>query len=52
VAAALLHKDGCEVIGVTLNLFAAKDGGPACCGTGEAGQKRAPSATGLAFVIT
>lgn len=39
VAAALLKEEGYEVIGVTLNLFAAQKGGPACCGAAESGAK-------------
>jgi len=38
-AAALLVEEGFEVTGVTLNLFAAEKGKPACCGTAEAGAK-------------
>lgn len=37
VAAALLKKEGYEVIGVTLNLFAGEKGSPACCGAAQAG---------------
>ncbi len=37
VAAALLKNEGFEVIGVTLNLFAAEKGGPACCGAAASG---------------
>jgi tRNA-uridine 2-sulfurtransferase len=39
VAAALLKKEGFEVIGVTLNLFAPEKGGPACCGTAGSGAR-------------
>jgi len=39
VAAALLQKEGCEVIGVTLNLFSPEGAKVACCGAGEAGAK-------------
>jgi len=39
VAAALLKKEGFEVIGVTLTLFAPEKGGIACCGAAEAGAK-------------
>lgn len=39
VAAALLKKDGFEVIGVTLNLFAAEKGGVACCGAADSGAR-------------
>lgn len=39
VAAALLRKEGCEVIGVTLNLFSPKDSKLSCCGAVEAGAR-------------
>ena len=39
VAAALLKKEGFEVIGVTLSLFVPEKGGIACCGAAEAGAK-------------
>ncbi|MBU2572612.1 MAG: tRNA 2-thiouridine(34) synthase MnmA [Elusimicrobia bacterium] len=42
VAAALLKKEGYEVIGVTLNLFAEEKGAPACCGAAEAGARARP----------
>ncbi len=35
VAAALLKRDGFEVTGVTLNLFAPERSGPACCGSAD-----------------
>jgi len=38
-AAALLVKQGFEVTGVTLNLFSAEKGRPACCGAAESGAK-------------
>jgi len=38
-AAALLVKQGFEVTGVTLNLFAAEKGKPACCGAAGSGAK-------------
>ena len=39
VSAAILVKEGFDVTGVTLNLFAAPKGGPACCGAVESGAK-------------
>ena len=38
-AAAMLVKEGFDVTGVTLNLFAADKGKPACCGAAESGAK-------------
>ena len=39
VAAALMQKEGLEVIGVTLNLFSPEGAKISCCGAGEAGAK-------------
>lgn len=47
VAAALLKKEGYEVIGVTLRLFSEKKGGIKCCGGAESGERARASAEAL-----
>ena len=51
VAAAILKEQGHDVVGVWMRLAPAKDTGPRCCGTFEAGEdaRRAAAALGIPF---